>query len=271
MQIISQHAKGLFTPLKLLHEIMYNLRFKNSFIWYDLKQLRSFYNTQKWDQIIENKEISSDYRMYVLYCTVEQIKNLNWEAANQIYQDYSKTPKCPAKRYYNNKCSIIILNKDVVGMNTPEFEIQLDHQINHLFEQLNDKEQVEDINQQLQQDIKKYFQENNILSEEELDTQDFSLHMFNKSEFYQMISNLCNVISFYFNYNDIMEVLKKLQSMLKDQYFKTQEFQQLEEPIRGSIIFAFICKKYDLKRWKIVCSMIKKQLDLDRENEANDL
>lgn len=270
LEIICQHAKGLFTPQKLLYEIMFKIRFEKQFIQYSLNELRQYHNNKnkKWDQLINNNTLSNNYKLYILYCTIQDIKTLNWEPAHQIYDDYKLTPKCPAKRYFNNKCSIIVINSQVVGITTKEFQIQLDHQLNHLFEQLNDKEEVQDINEQLQQQIKQYFLENNIISEEELNSEDFNIHMFNHIEFYQMISNLCNVISLYFQQKDILEIIKKLHYMLTEEYLKSKEFEQLEEPIRGSIIFAFICKKYNLERWKIVCSMIKKQIDLNDEDDS---
>lgn len=42
----------------------------------------------------------------------------------------------------------------------------------------------------------------------------------------------------------------------------------LEEPIRGALIFAFICKKYDPERWNRVMKAVVVQLNLSKTNNS---
>lgn len=49
--------------------------------------------------------------------------------------------------------------------------------------------------------------------------------------------------------------------MLNESFIKSDEFKKIEEPIRGAIIFAFICKKYAPDRWNRVVKAINVQLN----------
>jgi hypothetical protein len=52
--------------------------------------------------------------------------------------------------------------------------------------------------------------------------------------------------------------------MLTDDYLKSDEFKNLEEPVQSAIIFAYICKKYSKDRWNRTIKAVKTQLDLTR-------
>lgn len=52
--------------------------------------------------------------------------------------------------------------------------------------------------------------------------------------------------------------------MLTDEFIQSNEFKTLKEPIQGSIIFAFICKKYSSERWNRTIKAVKSQLNLTR-------
>lgn len=116
---------------------------------------------------------------------------------------------CPAVRFFRENLSIIVLNSKVIKLNDNgnELELQLDHELNHIFDKLSDK-QFDNINEKVQLDIIKYFTEYKILSYDL--NADFNIHMFNSSEFYEMLSNLCNVLTFYFpDYSEI-QIYQKL-------------------------------------------------------------
>ena len=208
-------------------------------------------------------QLSNNYKLYILYCNpTEDLDLLNWSVSKQIKSNYLTTPNCPAKTYYNNKCGIIIINSCVISRSSTELELYVDHELNHLFEKLSNKQDIPDLDEQIQEEIKNYFKKYNIISIDELDSEDFFIHMFSNEEFYEMISDVCNVLSLYFNEKNDIHIFNKLNNMLTEQYMQSEEFQKLNEPLRGAIIFAFICKKYDLKRWKIVLSYVRSQLNL---------
>ena len=91
---------------------------------------------------------------------------------------------------------------------------------------------------------------------------DYAEHMFGKSEFYEMTADLCNVLSLYFKEKDSAKLFRKLESMLTDSFINSKEFKKLEEPIRGSILFAYTCKRFSPRKWKIVLAKVKEQLNL---------
>ena len=205
-----------------------------------------------------------DYEVYILYCDpINEIHNFTWKYKNNIYQFFKQNPYCPASRFYRQNLSIIVLNSNIIKLNDNgnELQLQLDHELNHIFDKLSDK-QFENINQKIQIEIINFFKENNILNYEL--NQDFSIHMFNSSEFYEMLSNLCNVLSLYFSEYSEFQLYHKLMQMLTDNYLKSDEFKNLEEPVQSAIIFAYICKKYSKDRWNRTIKAVKTQLDLTR-------
>ena len=74
-------------------------------------------------------------------------------------------------------------------------ELQLDHELNHLFSSISKNAPKISINNEAVNICIQYLLENNVISRSELESYDFNIHMFNDEEFYEMLSNLCNVLS----------------------------------------------------------------------------
>jgi hypothetical protein len=87
--------------------------------------------------------------------------------------------------------------------------------------------------------------------------------MFNSTEFYEMLANLCNVISLYFPDKSNVDKYKEIMNMLTHEYIISDEFKELNEPVQGAIIFGYICKKYSPDRWNRAIKAIKTQLELN--------
>lgn len=261
--IIFEHAKDLYTPKDLLEYIKNKLKYEQSLVYLSGDKLLNFLNKEEKEKFIEF--YGNDYQLYILYCNpIIDMDKFSWKFKNQI-SNYFKTNKFkPAARFYDKKLSIIVLNSKIININDNEneIELQLDHELNHIFEKLY-KEEIEDINKEAQNEIIDWFNKNSIISLEELISDDFSIHMFNSSEFIEMTANLCNVLSLFLNEEDKINLIKKMNEMVSEKYLKSNEFKKLDEPIRGSIIFAFICKKYSPKRWNRVLKAIYEQLDLN--------
>lgn len=272
LSLILQHAKALYTPEKLLKDILNKLRSFNQFLCYDIDQIKKFgdyKSNANFTTAINSNLISKNYKIYVLYFDpINDIQNLNWDPKYQIYEKFSQNCFCPAYRFYNSNVSIIVLNKKVISLSDwLNAELQLDHQLNHLFSVLSGDEIPEDINEEVQKECIKWFQSNKLIYDYELLSNDFSIHMFSKYEFYSMTANICNVLSLYFCNKNNIELFNYFNNtILTQNYLKSNEFKKFNEPIRGAIIFAYICKKYSPERWRIVLSSIKKQLDIENLN-----
>lgn len=272
LSLVLEHAKALYTPEKLLRDILNRLKTENQFLCYNIEDIRKYSNektNKDFTRAINSNLISANYKIYVLYFDpINDIDKLNWTPKYQIHDKFIETPLCPVYRFYNKKVSIIVLNNKIIKLSDwINAEVQLDHELNHLFSILSEEEIPNDINEELQEECKLWFLKNNICIPEEINSNDFSLHMFNKSEFYSMTANVCNILSLYFKDKTNIELFNYFNNViLTDKFLLSEEFSKFEEPIRGAIIFAFICKKYSPERWFIVLSSIKKQLDIDKLN-----
>lgn len=267
LNVISEHAKDLYTPINLLHKILELITYKTPFVKFSLNEIKSYCDSNtinKIDKAIQDNIIVNNFMLYVLYCNpIKDLLKLNWSAANQIFEDYLTTTDCPAKNYYNSKCAIVILNSNRISRSAEyEFELELDHELNHIFKRIRQEEEVEDLNKNLIDEIKYYLLNNNILNKDYFKGNDFDIHMFSESEFYEMTANVCNVLSLYFKETNDIKLFNKFDNMLTEKYLKSNEFKQLPETVKGAIIFAFICKKYDNNRWAYVLSCIRGQLNL---------
>ena len=270
--ILVEHAIDLFTPKSLLEDAVVKLSQKASLIHYSLDDLKQHCDKQNkdFDVAITNKKLSKDFSLYILYCDpINDISKLNWKYSKQIYLDFKKTPYCPAKRFFASNINIIVLNNRVIdSTDLKQMELQLDHELNHLFSSISKNAPKISINNKAINICIQYLLENNIISRSELESYDFNIHMFNDEEFYEMLSNLCNVLSLYFNEKDNNVVLKRFMEMTSENFIKSNEFKKLEEPIRGALIFAFICKKYAPERWNRVMKAVVVQLNLNKTNNS---
>lgn len=141
--------------------------------------------------------------------------------------------------------------------------MHIDHELNHIFGKLtNDFKKYKSLDDKLSSQIMQYLNDHDIIEYNELISQDFSIHMFSQIEFISMLSNVCNVISLMFNEKDNIKVLTRFMHMTSEEFINSAEFKKLEEPIRGAIIFAFICRKFNPDRWNRVMKAIKEQLNL---------
>jgi hypothetical protein len=256
-----EHAIDLFTPKQLLSEIKNKLKTETSLVYFNGKQLLSYFDKQNQNKF--KKIYGDNYQLYILYCDpINEIDNFSWKNTNLIKQFFKQNKYCPAARFYDEKLSIIVLNANVISLidNGNELEVQLDHELNHIFDRLSDKK-YENINEKIQNECIAYFQKYDILTYD-VNSIDFSIHMFNSSEFYEMLANLCNVISLYFNISNKYELYQKIMNMLTHEYIISNEFKQLIEPVQGAIVFGYICKKYSPERWNRVIKAVKTQLEL---------
>lgn len=260
--ILLEHATDLFTPAELLKDIKNKLRTHTSLVYLTGEQILSYLDDCQRSKF--EKYYGKKYQIYILYCNpLTEINNFTWRGSQSIYNFFKQNPNCPAARFYDNTISIIVLNSNIIPLtdNGKQLQLQLDHELNHIFDKLADR-QYPDINHKVQQQIIKYFKDLDIL-QCEVQSDDFSIHMFNSSEFYEMLANLCNVISLYFQQSDNIKLFQKLINMLTDQYLKSDQFKQLREPIQGALIFAYICRKYSPDRWNRTIKAVKHQLQID--------
>ena len=207
------------------------------------------------------------YKIYILYFDpIDEIKYLyNCPEKQIIKQYFENNSDVPAARFEFITKSIIVVNSKIVK-NDKRLEQSLDHELNHVFEPFfNDcKDEIEDLpSDKIQIYIERYFIDRlGIKISNMNEFKDYAEHMFGKSEFYEMTADLCNVLSLYFKEKDSVKLFRKLESMLTDSFINSEEFKKLEEPIRGSILFAYACKRFSPNKWKIVLTKVKEQLNL---------
>ena len=141
-----EHAIDLFTPKQLLSEIKNKLKTETSLVYFNGKQLLSYFDKQNQKKF--KKIYGDNYQLYILYCDpINEIDNFSWKNINTIKQFFEQNKYCPAARFYGEKLSIIVLNANVISLidNGNELEVQLDHELNHIFDKLSEKK-YEDIN-----------------------------------------------------------------------------------------------------------------------------
>ena len=168
-----------------------------------------------------------------------------------IKQYFDVNLNVPAARFEFATKSIIVLNSTIIK-DEKRLEQSLDHELNHIFEHFlnDDKDNIENLtSDKIQTDIERYFiDELGIKISNMNEFKDYAEHMFGKSEFYEMISDLCNILSLYFNEKDSIKLFRKLEFMLTDTFINSTEFKKLEEPVKGSILFAYTCKRFSPKK-----------------------
>lgn len=278
-KIILEHATGLFTPKKLLQMLSDKLVLSNPVIVLNLEQIKKYCNDKSnklFAEAITNKKLYDNFHLYVLY--LNPTKDLNKlqmtnDVKNFILKQFIKNKNLPACNvYYAEKSTnmlmyaIVIINNVIIDNYDFKLkEVHLDHELNHIFERfLNDSIYLKDKSndKELINEVIKWFKTNKI---DYPINDDFNTHMFSSVEFIEMLANVCNWLSLYQNESNKFKAYNNFLSMTKEDFIKSNKFKQLSEPIAGSIIFAFICKKFMPERWTIVIEKVKEQLSLTDE------
>lgn len=265
--LIMEHATGLFTPGSLLYYIKQKLHDKQ-FLEISYKELcehLSINSHKNFKNAV--KKLPANYKIYILYFDpiIELQYLYDCPEKKIIKQYFDVNSDVPAARFEFTTKSIIVLNSTIIK-DEKRLEQSLDHELNHVFEPFlnDDKDNVEDLtSDKIQTYIERYFiDELGIKISNMNEFNDYAEHMFGKYEFYEMTADLCNVLSLYFKEKDSIQLFKKLEFMLTDTFINSNEFKKLEEPVKGSILFAYTCKRFSPKKWKIVLSKVKEQLNL---------
>ena len=267
--LIMEHATGLFTPGSLLYEIKSKLK-DTQFIEISYNELCSHLSIKSHKNFKNAcQKLPKNYKIYILYFDpIKEIKYLHECPEKQIiYNEFIRNEFLPAARFAFKLKSIIVINSKVVK-DENRLEQALDHELNHVFEPFlnddNDSIDEDKISSKIELYIEKYLIDElgiKISSKEEF--KDYAEHMFSRNEFYEMTADLCNVLSLYFDEKNSVKLFQKFENMLTESYINSNNFKQLEEPIKGSILFAYTCKRFLPKRWKIVLSKVKEQLNLN--------
>ena len=263
--IISEYAKDLYTPESLLKGAVNDLKTHKQYIEFTIDDIK---RSNLKEEIKEKfvKCVPLNYKIYILYFDpINEIQKLNWKFSNKVYEFFLSNKNCPAASFFSTTSCLIVLNSLIIDIFDSEtLELQLDHELNHIFGKVsNDYKKYETLDNSIQCKIISFLKENKIIGVEELITNDFSIHMFSKIEFISMLSNVCNVISFQFKDLNEIDILHKFMEMTSESFIKSSEFPKLEEPIRGALIFAFICRKFNPDRWNRVIKAVKEQLNLN--------
>ena len=280
--LIMEHATGLFTPKKLLSFILKNIS-NSSVLRFTLKDLLKFSDEKSNNLFIEaikSNKISENFIMFILI--IEPFKHIDKIKSNHrifIESYFKNNPNVPAAMFndFNStlnqgkptEISILVINEAVIGRyDLNKLELHIDHELNHFFEKfLNDKISSVAVENQLQEKVINWFIENNIKYNDFsnlVELNDFTIHMFDTSEFFEMCANVCNWLSLYKKDDDKLSIFNSFLKMTTDNFIKSEKFKKLEEPIAGAIVFAFICRKFIPKRWNIVQQLVKEQLCLDK-------
>lgn len=274
--LIMEHATGLFTPATLLKLIMNKLHEYPEVVLTKQELLRySNCDSYKYfNDIINSLKFQDNYELHILHIyPLEEAQYLNAKYRRAIYNYFYdlKNEMPPAATFDFGKFDVIIINAEKVPRNyknSYKLETYLDHELNHLFEpNVNKTKKYPSFEDHVKLSIlkeinDKYHLNINVDDITSAELNDYLTHMFSTSEFYEMTADLCNVLSLYFKEKDSAKLFNKLESMLTSTFLNSNEFKQLEEPIKGSILFAYICKNYSKDRWKIVLAKVKEQLNL---------
>ncbi len=243
----------MFTPGSLLYYIKQKL-YDKQFLEISYKELcehLSINSHKNFKNAV--KKLLINYKIYILYFDpVTELRYLYDCPEKKIIKQYFDVNlNVPAARFEFATKSIIVLNSTIIK-DEKRLEQSLDHELNHIFEHFlnDDKDNIENLtSDKIQTDIERYFiDELGIKISNMNEFKDYAEHMFGKSEFYEMISDLCNILSLYFNEKDSIKLFRKLEFMLTDTFINSTEFKKLEEPVKGSILFAYTCKRFSPKK-----------------------
>ena len=242
--------------LKVINEVQF-LKEK-----YKIKSLDDFinigicdaYNKNSIQNMIGKNNSNNFFNKDIIYNT---FKNDDFPDAESF-----KRHKSEPLDIFLSGCKIILNRNSKTNFNNyAEVEKLIDHQFNHFFtlldEQLNDKFPS----------LEKYNQCNQIAeSANFIINTDFIKHMYLKSQFISMCSDTCNNIEIY--------MLNTLKNKLPQQIFQlyqhlctkeiilSNEFLKYSNNMQNSILFGYICKQLDQKRWNFLCQYIKEQLNI---------
>lgn len=263
--IISEYAKDLYSPESLLKQIVQDLKTHKQYFEITTNDIKNSSLNKQIKQTYLNT-VSKHYLIYVLYFDpIKEIHKLNWPFTKKIHEYFITNPNSPAATFFCTKSCIITLNSRVIDIfDSDTVELHLDHELNHIFGKFTkDFEKYQSLDSTTISKIKQYMLTNKIVDYNEIITDDFSMHMYSQIEFISMLSNICNIISIKFDEKDKTKVLKKFTEMTSESFIKSDSFQQLNEPLRGSLLFAFICRKFHPNRWNRVIIAVKEQLNLN--------
>lgn len=255
--LIMEHAKDLYSPKSLLDDILNKLE-HTQIIEYTINDLKEFSNkmvNKKFNEAINSNQIKNTYKLYVMYFDpINEEFMLPFNDNHQIKNKFMINSKSRAESFFNNNIFIIIVNSNTVNrFDRNLVELEIDHELNHLFGKYEDN-QGDDIS--MDENIR-----NNGYSYD-IKISDFSKHMFDEEEFISMISNVCNCLSLMFNEKDELMIFDKYMKILTTEFINSNEFLNLNEPIKGAILFSYICKKYVPNRWNFLFNKVKIQLNL---------
>lgn len=266
--LIMEHAIGLFTPGSLLFYIKNKIK-DTQFIKLNYDELCKHLSIES-HKNFKNAvlKLPKTYNLYILFFDpINEIKYLvECSEKHLIYNEFLKNKALPAARFAFTTKSIIVINSRVCK-DDKRFEQLLDHELNHVFKPFlnKNKNELDDLTtSKIDKFIESHFIDDLGISISSVDEfKDYAEHMFGKSEFYEMTADLCNILSLYFNETNPIKLFQKFESMLTKDFINSDQFKSLEEPIKGSLIFAYTCKKFSPKRWKIVIKKVKEQLNLN--------
>ncbi len=271
--LIFEHCSGLFTPKNLLVDILNKLNNK-SLLKYNKDDILKFINEYKTDFNYVINKLPEQFKLYILYFDpINDITELNFKYKQDIYDIFLKNKILPAAHFYPKEeqfnFSLIIINKTVVDLkNKNNLELLIDHELNHMFEPLIENKSYLTITDNKLTDkilfeLREYLNDNYLiktLSKQLSD--DIIYHMIDDNEFYQMLSDLCNIITLYENMPSNIDSYFLFLTRINKKYLNSTEFKKLDETIQYGYIFAYICKMYFPGKWKIIKLIVKKQLNI---------
>lgn len=234
--LIMEHATGLFTPATLLKFIM-NKLYEYPEVVLTKQDILKYSNCDSYkhfNDIINSEKFNNNYELHILHIyPLKEAQYINAKYRRAIYNYFYslKNEMPPAATFDFGKFDVIVINAEKVHRNyanSYKLETYLDHELNHLFEPNVDKtKQYPSFKERVKLSIlkeinDKYHLDINVNDITSAELNDYLTHMFSTSEFYEMISDLCNVLSLYFKEKNSIKLFNKLESMLNDSFLNSK-------------------------------------------------
>lgn len=268
--LIYQWAKNLFTPQKLLNDLLYKISYlKNNMSWcleYRLEQLNTLINKeyqyyQKYKQYFKNSNNISIRIGYIFQNSYQPLLQFyTKETVNQFYNVLTiKNLKsvCFYGPDWNTRGCLILLNGNLIDLtNKQELEQLLDHQLNHYFSNL------EGNSISINKNIKpsKLFEKIAIKCGYDIQSEDFKQHILNNSEFNSMCADVCNILQ-----NNNISYYTWL-DLTTNQFLSSEKYLKLNVDLQNILLFSFACRLLDKEKWKILKQHVYIQLDKSKLN-----
>lgn len=292
LQILNEEVSPTtFTPIELLSDIRDRCFYSHGVvIYYTIEELKDFSddkNKPLFSLMLHKMKYNDDYAMLIIYFTsMDQLEplmttvgyahphmhypqfslNKVYTALKTFFKDSFKTG-CHFNSIDTNPelgCVIALNGKNIHS--NREFERELDHELNHYFEQMNIHYNLADYpdnivdikNEKILNKLEEFYHDE--FRQKPSYIADLKTHLFNYNEFRSMSANVFhNILKYNETHLKQLQFSEFLGDIANCNYIKYKEVY-----LQETILFCWICKQISADRWSILTEGIKEAISIKK-------